>query len=153
MIKNVYHSFIIIFLIIILVGCTQINYYPNEQQIGNIAWRALDPYTSSHNRKAWEIIEIKKVVGSEIIEQFKYREYYGCITPATQIFDSGIDANKIYWFVHMKPRKVTPLPPELITPATVDPLIVPDIVLANALFLIDPGNGQVLVRRLGCNVV
>ena len=153
MIKTIYKEYVFIFIILALVGCTSVIYYPNEQQVGNIAWQALDPFTLSHNRNDWEIIEIKKVVGSDIIELFNYKGYYGCQTAAYLVPENGVDPNKVYWFVHMEPQKVTPLPSKLKEPiGTGNPQWGPDQGLFNALFLIDPKNGQVLVRRLDCLV-
>jgi hypothetical protein len=150
MVKIIHKEYVSTFITLVLVGCSLVNYHPNEQQVGNIAWQALNPYTSSHNRNAWEIIEIKKVVGSDIIEQFEYNEYYGCKTPATLVPDSGVDPSKVYWFVHMEPRPATPIPIPSKWWSPTNQGFIPEPGLYNALFLIDPVSGQVLIRRLGC---
>jgi hypothetical protein len=126
--------------------------YPSEQQVENIAWQALNPYTTSHNRDAWEIIEIKKVVGSDIIDQFENQDYYGCNTAANLVSDSGVDPSKVYWFIHMEPRPTTPLPVPSKLWSPTNQGFLPEPNLYNALFLIDPVSGQVLVRRLGCAI-
>jgi hypothetical protein len=136
-----------------LVACDYGKAVPNEQQIRDIAWEALDPYTISHSRDAWEVIEIKKVFGHDISEQFKDEYYYGCMTTTTLVPENQINLSKLYWYVHMEPRPATSLPPKLKEPeSTGNPRIIPEPSLSNALFLIDPDDGQVLVRRLGCAV-
>ena len=136
-----------------LVACDDGKAVPNEQQIRDIAWDALDPYTLSHNRDAWEVIEIKKVFGNDISGQFTDEYYYGCMTTTTLVPETQISLSKLYWYVHMEPRPATSLPPKLKGPeSTGNPRIIPELGLFNALFLIDPDDGQVLVRRLGCAV-
>jgi hypothetical protein len=151
--KLISFSFMVILYSFSLVSCNYEISMLSEQKVRDLAWKALNPYTLSHNRDAWEVIEIRKVFWKDISDQFTSGYYYGCRTKTTQESDRPIDLSKVYWYVHMEPRPVTPLPPRRNEPVgTGNPPIKPEMNIENALFLIDPDNGQIIARRLGCIV-
>jgi hypothetical protein len=146
---------VIIILILSLVGCTIPKLPPNEQQVRDLAWQEVNPYTLSHNRDSWEIIEIKKVIGRDIVGQFENEHFsggyfYGCWEGPTIIApNSGIEPFKSYWYVQMEPRPATPLPQHQTVSSTEIPII-PEPFMFKALFLIDVTNGRVVARNLYC---
>jgi hypothetical protein len=151
MAKTMRLGFVVIVLALGLVACANEKVAPTEQQVRDLAWQALEPNTASHNRAAWEFIEIKQVVGRDIAGQFTSNYFYGCLQGPTSVPNSQIDPSGVYWYVHMEPRPATPLPPKLKGPVgTGNPPIIPEPFMYKAFFLIDAADGKVVARNLSC---
>jgi hypothetical protein len=149
MAKSIHMGYALIILALGSVGCAIVKFPPSEQQVRDLAWQALEPNTSSHDRAAWEVIEIRKVIGRDITMQFTNVNFYGCLEGPTISTNNGIDPSIIYWFVHMEPRRATPLPQQQTVPYTQIPFI-PEPFIYKALFLIDSTNGKVVARNFFC---
>jgi hypothetical protein len=151
MARNLHLVYGIIVLALGLVACGNENVVPSEQQVRDLAWQALEPNTSSHNRDAWEIIEIKKVVGREIASQFEdAKNPDWCPGPAI-VTNDIIDPIGIYWYVHLEPRFATSLPPQR-TMSPTEPALIPEPWISKAIFLIDATYGRMVARILNCVV-
>jgi hypothetical protein len=116
--------------------------------VRDLAWRALEPNTSSHDPANWEVLDLRQVVGREIAKDFEGRPAYGCPGP-TPVANASIAGSKTYWLVQFQKRPATP--PAGATPLSpTAPPNVPEPFIYQAFFLLDPGNGQVVARRLFC---
>jgi hypothetical protein len=120
----------------------------NWEQVLDAAWEALEPNTSSHDRANWEVAEVRHVVGREVAEQFEGRPAPGCPGP-TPPANGAISPSGAYWYVHLKRRPATPVPQTGTIPPTAPP-VVPEPFMYQAMFLIDPADGQVVARKLYC---
>lgn len=124
---------------------------PGEQQVVDIAWQALEPNTSSHNRAAWELVEAQTVKGQEVLDLFEGEPVPGgCAPGSTPPENAEIAPNGSYWHVQWRPRasKPRPLPTEQYSPTA--PPRLPEPYLYQAHFLIDARTGQVIARKLFC---
>jgi hypothetical protein len=123
----------------------------DEQQILDIAWQALDPNTSSHNRTAWEVIVVKFVAGRDVQDQFEGGPVPGgCAPGPTPPGNASIAPDGSYWYVEMQPRSATPqpLPTELYSPTA--PPRIPEPFVYQAHFLVDAITGEVVARKIFC---
>jgi len=120
----------------------------SEQQVLDAAWEALEPNTSSHNQANWEVAEVRQVIGREVAEQFEGRPAPGCPGP-TPPANGTISHSGTYWYVQVKRRPATPLP-QTGTISPTAPPAVPEPFMYQAMFLMDPADGQVVARRLYC---
>ena len=138
----------ILVLVLALAACLGQTAPLSEQQVLDTAWEALEPNTSSHNRANWEVAEVRRVVGREVVEQFEGKPASGCPGPKPPA-NGTISPSGAYWYVHIKRRPATPLPREgTISPTA--PSAVPEPFMYQALFLVDPADGQVVARKLYC---
>ncbi len=119
-----------------------------EEQVLDAAWEDLEPHTSSHDRDAWEVVEIKQVEGREVDDVFE-REQPRCVWP-TPLPNDTIQSTAEYWYVELRPRPATPLPGAEISPTA--PPNIPEPFVRDAFFLIDPTDGTVEARMLFCVV-
>jgi hypothetical protein len=137
-----------IFVIFILLICIYYIYLSRPIAVGTV-WYALEPYTSSHDIRDWQIVDIKIVTGKAVMDQF--------IDP-TMDCGSGIEVpenlpisdNNIYWLVILRPRPATPLPKTTEISPTTPPLI-PEPLIDSAYFLIDYKTNRIIARNLQCN--
>ncbi len=124
---------------------------PNEQEVIDIVWQALEPNTSSHDRAAWEVVEVRTVKGKEIQDSFEGEPVPGNCSPGTKPPDNAaIDINGSYWYVQMRPRFAIPQPQPTEQFSPTAPPRVPEPFLYQAHFLIDSRTGHVVARKLHC---
>lgn len=122
----------------------------SDRAVG-IAWQALDPYSASHQLSNWQVVEARAVSGADIREQFKNDVSTYCTGPKIEHNQPIADAAQ-YWYVHLKPRDVTPLPVATENYSPTAPPAIPEPSLRDASFLIDPASGQVVARSVSCVV-
>jgi hypothetical protein len=142
----------IIFLLLMIttmqVACNNQNQRLGQQQALQIAWKALDPNTLSHDSESWEINEARKVVGGEIVSEFSLPSKNNCPGPSLPD-NQPIKVSSEYWYI-----KVLPHPqvwrPQKDTAAPSSMPIVPEPSIQSAIFLIDIYNGEVIARKLTC---
>lgn len=124
---------------------------PSKQQAVDIVWQALEPNTSSHDRAAWELVDVRLVKGHEVQDLFEGEPVPGNCAPGpspqsnSKIFPSGS-----FWYVLMKPLNTTPRlgPTQYFSPTA--PPNIPEPFLYQAHFLIDFLSGKVIARKLYC---
>jgi hypothetical protein len=122
---------------------------PSREQLRDLAWQALDPNTSSHDLANWEVIDLRQVEGREIAGEFADPPANGCPYWPSPAPNAPIAATETYWLVRFHKRPATP--PAGATPVSpTAPPNVPEPFIYQAFFLIDPGSGQVVARRLFC---
>ena len=155
-VMNMKHAFVIfLFLLSIvlpLVACEEKKPI-SEQQVIEIAWQALDPNTSSHNRTAWEIITVEAVTGREAQDRFEGEPgVSGWVPGPTPPNNESITPDGSYWYVEMQPVYVTPkpVPTELFSPTA--PPNIPEPFIFQANFLIDAITGQIIIRKFDCPI-
>lgn len=120
----------------------------DEQRLLDIAWAALEPNTSSHDRANWEGGEMRRVEGGEVADEFDdERPGYGCPGPTPQA-NRRVEPDATYWFVQIKRRPATP-PPGVTPISPTAPPQVPEPFMYQATFLIDD-SGKVVARKLYC---
>jgi hypothetical protein len=142
----------ILFLLLVLVttqaACSGQNQHLGQQQALEIAWKALNPNTLSHDSESWEISEAKKVVGGEVVGEFSMPNRENCPGPKPPD-NQPIKVSSDYWYI-----KVLPHPqvyrPQTDTAAPSSMPIVPEPNIKAAVFLIDMYNGEVIARKLTC---
>ncbi len=139
---------VIVVLAMALASCSGKAGFLDEQQVLDTAWEALEPNTASHNRANWEVTEVRRVVGREVAEQFEGQPAPGCAGP-TPMANQAIRPSADFWYVTFKPRPATPLPQKGLVPPTAPPPV-PEPFMYQALFLVDPTDGQVVARKLSC---
>ena len=137
----------IVALVLGLAACGISRVAPGEPEIRNQAWKSLQPNTLSQNETNWEFIEVKQVIGYQVEDLFESRNApSACMGPAIAP-NEQINPSVTYWFVHLVPIKVTPLPGEISPTA---PPRIPEPFTLQALFLLDTTDGRVIARKLDC---
>lgn len=136
----------LVVLAFLLIACGSRTESLTEQEVLDVAWKDLEPHTSSHDRANWEVVDVRQVKGREVAETFE-REQPRCIWP-TPLPNETISPSATYWYVELKPRPATPLPGEKISPTA--PPRIPEPFVYDAFFLINPADGQVVARMLHC---
>jgi hypothetical protein len=121
----------------------------DRESILDAAWRGLEPNTSSGDRTNWEVVEVRRVTGGEISEQFEGEVAPGCWRGPTPEPNEVIRATHTYWYVQYRPRPATPVPQER-TISPTEPPAVPEPLMYQALFLVDADTGRVVARKLFC---
>lgn len=134
---------------IVLFSLAACNRHParlTQSQVIDIAWKALEPNTSSQNRSNWDILQAEKVTGLQVVDQFGDAGYLKCPGPAMPE-NLAIRASTEYWYIKAVPvhllegsQKASNAPDGL----------VPEPILQEATFLIDPFSGQVVARKFFC---
>jgi hypothetical protein len=123
----------------------------SEAQAADMAWAALEPNTSSHNRDNWEVVEVRSVKGSEIRAEFSgQNESAGCWMGPTPEPNRMIRGASTYWYVVMKPKPATPLPQATENYSPTAPPAIPEPFMVEAYLLLDPATGEVVARKLLC---
>jgi hypothetical protein len=132
----------------IQVACTNQYQHLGQQQALQIAWKALNPNTLSHDIDSWEINEARRVVGGEVVKEFSTPTRENCPGPKPPE-NQPIKISSEYWYI-----KVLPHPqvwrPQKDTAAPSSILIVPEPNIKSAIFLIDIYSGEVIARKLTC---
>jgi hypothetical protein len=121
----------------------------SQEQILENAWTSLEPNTSSHTRENWEAVQVRKVAGQEVAEEFEGDPSAGCWMGPTPVPNVAIDASQTYWYVKMAPKSATPVPQER-TISPTEPPAIPEPFLYQAHFLLDLDSGRVVARKLMC---
>jgi hypothetical protein len=123
----------------------------DEQQVADVAWQALEPNTSSHNRAAWEVLGVKTVKGREVQDLFDGEPVPGRCAPGPAPPENGmISPGSSYWHVEMRPRLATPRPQPTEQFSPTAPPSVPEPFVYQAHFLVDVSTSQVVARKLYC---
>jgi len=140
--------FLLLLFVTIQVACTNQYQHLGQQQALEIAWKALDPNTISHDTGIWEINEVKKVEGGEVVSEFSMPTRENCPGPKPPD-NQPIKVSSEYWYI-----KVLPHPDELRsqkdTAAPNTMAIAPEPNIKTAVFLIDMYSGEVIARKLTC---
>jgi len=132
-----------------LVSCTTVSPAVSDQQVRDIAWKALEPHTASHKLENWEYVSISQVTGKAAADIFK-NEQPSCVWP-TPVADAPISSSAPYWLVEMKPRPVT-VDPKYTPLSVTAPPPIPEPFAYQAFILIDAANGNIVARRILCVV-
>lgn len=140
-----------LFLILIPSACAANPSGSKQAEIQEIAWQALEPNTSSHDQSAWDVVELRTVKGVEIKELFAGEPVPGnCVPGPLPAENRKISASRSYWYVQMKPASVAPEPPPTEQYSPTAPPGIPEPFLRDAHFLVDPGSGEIVARKLYC---
>jgi hypothetical protein len=138
-------------LILSFSACVPSASVPDEGQVLDIVWEALEPNTSSHNRSVWEVVEVRSVTGDETQEMFEGEPVPGNCAPGPRPPDNATITNDdSYWYVLMSPIHVTAEPPPTEQFSPTAPPNIPEPFLYQAHFLVDARNGEVIARKLDC---
>lgn len=120
----------------------------SQQQALDIAWQALQPNTTSTNRGDWDIIEVKRVTGGEVVQEFALSRSNNCPGPIPPD-NQAIKITSEYWYVKTFPHALVAAARKGTT-ATNDQAPRSTPAVHEATFLIDIFNGQVVARKLTC---
>ncbi len=134
-----------------LAACSPTAAPLSKQEAGEIAWRALEPNTSSHSLTAWEVAELRSVTGQEILDRFPGEPAAGgCVPGPIPSANTAIAPGGSYWYVVFKPGRATPLPQPTEQFSPTAPPLVPEPFVYEGRFLIDAVTGQIAARKLFC---
>ena len=142
-----------IFLLLLVVVTTQMACSSQKGRMGQqqaleIAWKALDPNTVSHDNESWEISEARKVVGGEVVKEFALPTRENC--PGPRLPDNQpIKVSSEYWYIKVLPHPKV-FRPQKDTAAANSLPVVPEPNIKEAIFLIDMYSGEVVARKLTC---
>jgi hypothetical protein len=141
-----------LFIALLAIGLTACNYIP-EQRVGQqkaleIAWETLVPNTSSQNRENWDICDARRVRGSDVAQEFSDIRFQNCPGPIPSD-NEAIRLSSDYWYVRVAPLPATPFALDDTHSTTSIPTI-PEPMIREAAFLIDPSTGDVIARRYDC---
>lgn len=146
-------------LLLALAACAPRPTRLGQDQVRDIAWRALEPNTATQSRSNWELRQAQKVNGREVVDQFTAfgtRKCPGPIPPE----NLAIRASGEYWYIQAVPKNraadsgnepdnaalMNSATPDGATPGATEP----EPILQEATFLIDPFSGQVVARKFYC---
>ena len=136
-----------------LAACSTRTGNLGKQQVGDIAWQALEPNTTSHDQAAWQVVSVKSVTGREVRDQFAGKPVSSGCVPGPKPPENAILAlDSTYWHVQMRPRAATPKPQPTEQFSPTAPPHVPEPFVVEARFLVDAKTGQVVARKLICVV-
>lgn len=147
--KNKTASLIIIFMFL-NSACMEARKEMGQQQALTLVWEDLEPHTNTKNREKWEIREVSKVYGRDVVPIFvdaRFNQCPGPLPPENQ----AIKPSTQYWFIHTMPHPATPLPLEGTNSPTAPPLI-PEPFLREAYYLVDPISYEIIARKFVCVV-
>lgn len=134
-----------------LAACSLFTFWRGNQQVIDTVWQALEPNTSSHDRAAWEVDDVRLVTGQEVQFLFEGKTGGGWSCPGPRPpDDETIVPDGSYWFVQMSPGPAAaePWPTEQYSPTA--PSLIPEPFVKEARFLVDASTGQVVARKLSC---
>jgi hypothetical protein len=140
--------FLLLMFTTLQAACTIQKQHLGQQQALEIAWKALEPNSLSHDAESWEINEARKVTGGQVVKEFSMPSRENC--PGPKLPDNQpIKVSSEYWYIKVlphpqvwRPQKDTAAPRSL--PITPEPNI------KSAIFLIDMYSGEVVARKLLC---
>lgn len=131
---------------LVLAACGKDAKGVRMDQATDIAWRALEPNTSSQNRRNWEMKQAQRVSGRDVVAEFTPFGLDECPIPLPPE-NQAIRAASEYWYVRAEPissSKATSGAGKTGEVANPEPF------LKAASFLIDPFSGQVVARKFVC---
>ncbi|NPV76441.1 MAG: hypothetical protein HPY59_08690 [Anaerolineae bacterium] len=141
---------VLLALAMLLAGCSPREATGNElsaNDVEKIAWEALEPNTSSHDRSNWKVVEVQSVQGARVAEEFDSWVFYGYCPGPEPPRNRAVEADQTYWLVRFETLRATPA----VTPLSpTAPPAIPEPFLYQAGFLIHPNTGQVLARYYHC---
>jgi hypothetical protein len=132
--------------LLLLAACANAGGSLDEEQAADLAWEALAPHTSSKDRDQWQTIEVRRVEGREVADEFEGRAAPGCFGPEVPD-NEPIRAGSSYWYVQFKPLPATPLARPTLSPTA--PPFIPEPFVREAHFLLDD-EGRIVARSLQC---
>jgi hypothetical protein len=141
---------LLIILALLLVSCLDQTETVNAQEALDITWRTLKPYSSSKDRDKWEISELRKVAGRDVVSEFAEINFAYCPGPAPKE-NQAIKPTGRYWYIVVQPHPATPMPPVGETSPTAPPNI-PEPFVREASFLIDMFDGTLIAVKMNCVV-
>lgn len=139
---------LLLMIAIVQVACTNQNQHLGQQQALEIAWKALEPNTDSHDIGSWEMNEARKVAGGEIVNEFAMPSRENCPGPKPPD-NQPIKVSSEYWYIKVIPTTQEPLA-QMDTAAPGSLSIVTEPKIKAAIFLIDLYSGEVVARKLTC---
>jgi hypothetical protein len=140
--------FLLLLIATILAACNTQTQRLGQQQALEIAWKALDPNTISHDVESWEIDEARKVVGGAVVSEFSIPSKQNCPGPRPPD-NQPIKVSSEYWYVRVLPHPQVLRPQKDIAAPSSMPII-PEPNIQSAIFLIEMYNGEVVARKLTC---
>ncbi len=123
-----------------------------QGQVIDLAWKALEPYTSSQRRENWDILQAEKVTGLQVVDQFGDVVHRKCPGPALAE-NQAIHASGEYWYIKVAPKHLIedkPKPNSNSKVGSAPEGLIPEPILQEATFLIDPFSGQVVAQTFNC---
>ena len=139
---------LIIVFIATLTACQPRSANLGQQEALNIAWKNLEPNTSSHNRDYWEIHDARKVYGKDIVKEFTSTHPARCQGPEFPE-NMPIKISSEYWYIKVAPHpEVRVKVLETSQPKYVQ--VVPEPNILDATFLIDMYDGEVIAQTMTC---
>lgn len=138
----------IIFIASFVAGCLPETQRLRQDQIIDITWEDLQPFTSSQERDNWEVKHAERVYGRTVVDQFSGLGISNCPGPSMPE-NRAIRSGSEYWFVRVAPVKQSELETASARPPTMM-AVTPEPLFFEALFLIDPISGEVVARKYTC---
>jgi hypothetical protein len=135
--------------ITLLTACFEQPPRLNQEQALDIAWQALQPNTTDQNRGDWDIIEVKRVAGGEVVQEFALSRSNNCPGPVPPD-NQAIKNTSEYWYIKTLPHALVAAARKGTITATSDQKLQPTPAVYEAVFLIDVYGGQVVARKLTC---
>lgn len=119
----------------------------SQEQVLDIIWTDFRPNTSSQNRSNWDNILFNLVSGREVVNEFSAVPISRCPGPALPE-NKAIRASSVYWFVKVAPKDFSQTDAALSPTAPQN--IVPEPLIKQASYLVDPITGEIVARRFFC---
>jgi hypothetical protein len=147
--KNTLLQTLIIVALLLSAACSGQQTRLRQDQVVQIAWNNLAPSTSSQNRDNWVVVESRRVAGREVVEQFANAQLSLCPGPPPPE-NHAIRAVSEYWFIRTRPAHLAN--PDSQSGVVKDNIEapVPEPLIKEALFLIEPFTGNVIARKIYC---
>ncbi len=118
--------------------------------VEKIAWEALEPNTSSHDRSNWKVVEVQSVQGAQVAEEFDAWVFYGYCPGPEPPRNQTVDPGQTYWLARFEALRATPA----VTPLSpTAPPAIPEPFLYQAGFFDPPGHSQVLPLLPLCHLL
>ena len=147
--RHTFGPILVITLLGVALACSNQTGVLDASQALDVAWQALEPNTSSHERANWHVAEVVRVAGRDVTAEYQGEASFGCWAGPTPAPNGVPRPSGTYWSITMEPRPATPEGQATPFSPTAPPAI-PEPFLRQARFLIDAENGQVVARKLYC---
>lgn len=137
-----------VLLVAALSSCANPSGRLRQDAVLDIAWETLSPYTASQNRLNWEIVEARRIAGREVVHLFSdtgLRRCPGPLPPENQ----AIRASSEYWYIKVVPSHLI-AGSQSNRPGSNPNTPIPEPIIREASFLIEPFSGDVVARKLYC---
>lgn len=146
--RNFWRLFVLLAIFAGLAACIDQNPAISQEQAADIAWEEMLPNTASQSRSNWEVVEMRRVSGVDVVGVFTDARYSNCQGPEPPE-NQAIKLSSEYWYIHTVPLPATPIPDDTDTGSGSPPSI-PEPLMREAFFLIDVYNGQIVARKYSC---